>query len=69
MTGYEGENIMATTEKFSSFTQWMRDVDALICKRTGVFADDLPDCCYRQWYDDGYTVKHAASAAIKNARE
>jgi hypothetical protein len=51
------------------FGEWMRRVDEIIYNRCYVGAEDLPDCTYRDWYDDGMTPKKAAGRAIKNARE
>lgn len=33
------------------------------------YADDLPDFCYRDAYDDNATPAQAARAAIQNARD
>jgi hypothetical protein len=51
-----------------SFEQWMVKVSAAIGKKAGgLDADDLPDFCYRDAYDDGSTPAQAARAAIKAA--
>lgn len=53
-----------------TFEQWMQDVNAAIAAIIGgLTSDDLPDCCYRAWYENGVTAKTAAKAAIKNANE
>jgi hypothetical protein len=52
-----------------TFDQWMREVNHSIALRTGMTSDDLPDCCYRDWYDDGLEAKRAASQAIKAAKD
>lgn len=31
--------------------------------------DDLPDCCYRYWFDDGVRPRQAAARAVKAAGE
>lgn len=51
-----------------TFGQWMTLVDQIIVSKVGVSSLDLPDCCYRDWYDDGATVKSAASRAIRQAK-
>ena len=51
------------------FEDWMKLVDDEIYRRTGMAAEDLPDCCYRDWYEDGVRPAAAASRAIKNAKE
>ena len=46
-----------------TFEDWLKQVDAnLPCHH-----DDLPDVCYRDWYDAGVSPKSAAKRAIKNA--
>ena len=50
-----------------AFDEWMHRVDAEIGRRTGLSSADLPDCNYRDWFDDGYTVREAAQEAIENA--
>ena len=42
-------------------------VDKMIAAAVGVSSNDLPDCCYRDWYDDGVNPFHAAARAIKAA--
>lgn len=52
-----------------TFEQWLNKVDAAVESRTGLSRDDLPDCPYRDWYDDGVSPSAAASRAIKAAKE
>jgi len=52
-----------------TFEQWMAEVNQQIENMYGLSSDDLPDCCYRDWYDDGLSTKSAARRAIKNAGE
>ena len=61
---------MNTDTKFSTrdFTEWMRQVDKAIEKRTGMVSADIDDFCYRDCFDDGRTPASTASAAIRNAR-
>lgn len=47
----------------------MSEVNAIIEQGIGLSADDLPDCCYTQWYEDGMRPATAARRAIKNAGE
>lgn len=51
------------------FYNWLNKVNAVLEKEFGLGIDDLPDCCYSEWYEDGVTVKGAAKRAIKNANE
>lgn len=52
-----------------TFEQWMQAVDDVLGRRIGLSSQDLPDCCYRDWYDNGVQARHAAARAIKNAIE
>ena len=49
-----------------SFEEWMTEVDRLVWFR-GLSVYDLPDCCYRDWYDDRVRPIRAANRALKNA--
>lgn len=50
-----------------SFESWMHQVDENIQDSTGLSADDLPDACYYDWYEDGTSPSRAAAKAIRNA--
>lgn len=52
-----------------SFEAWMKEVNKCLVKMCGMCADDLPDCCYRDWYDDGFKPKEAAVMAIEEAMQ
>jgi hypothetical protein len=49
-----------------SFEQWMQAVDRLVGYR-GLSVYDLPDCCYRDWYDNRLRPIRAANRALSNA--
>lgn len=51
------------------FEQWMQRVDAVVQKRTGLSVHDLPDCPFRDWYDNGLTPREASVQAIRSANE
>lgn len=51
-----------------SFEAWMLAVDKLLRLLVGVTSEDLPDCCYRDWYDDGVSAKSAARRALRYAQ-
>ncbi len=51
------------------FEHWLAKVDAAVEARTGMSLSDLPDCCFRDWYDDGVTPSAAAARVIRNANE
>jgi hypothetical protein len=59
---------MAATRK-KTFEEWMKEVDRVIMEKVFLTSDDLPDCCYRDWYEDGVSVRNAANRAIKSANE
>ena len=52
-----------------TFEEWMKEVNHYISRVVFLTSDDLPDCCYRDWYDDNVTPKTAAKRAIKSANE
>ena len=52
-----------------NFDDWKRAVDDAVGRLTGLSADDLPDVCYRDWYDDDVSPVVAARRAIRNAME
>lgn len=52
-----------------TFEQWMEAVDQHVLNTVGLGYQDLPDCPYRDWYDDGVSAKRAASRAIKAVAE
>jgi hypothetical protein len=59
---------MATVTKSLPFDQWYAKANAICCTRLGVSLDDMPDCCYADWYEDGVTPKGAVSRAIRAAK-
>lgn len=52
-----------------TFDEWFAAVDAACRSKYGVSIHDLPDCCYRDWYEARVTPKGAASRAWKLAQE
>lgn len=52
-----------------SFDDWLAAVDRLLTVKVGLGRDDLPDCPYRDWYDDGYRPAEAAREAVSRANE
>jgi hypothetical protein len=52
-----------------NFEQWMKKVNLEINLLCGLSADDLPDCCYQEWFEDRKSPKMAAKKAIKMAGE
>jgi hypothetical protein len=52
-----------------TFDDWMHKVDRSVESFAGLSAFDLPDCPYRDWYDDELTPREAALKALSNARD
>lgn len=52
-----------------TYEQWKAEVDATILRKAGLTSDDLPDCPYREWYDEGVPSLNAATRAIRAAKE
>ena len=50
-----------------TYAQWMDKVDGYIWAIVGCSVYDLPDCSFRDWYDDGMAPNRAARYALKNA--
>jgi hypothetical protein len=53
------------TSKRKTFEEWMAQVDAILIKRFGIESADLPDCCYADWYEDGFTPSQAVEMALE----
>lgn len=49
-----------------TFEEWMNQVDIYLDATVGLTHNDLADCCYRDWYDDGVSPKVAAKRALAN---
>jgi hypothetical protein len=52
-----------------TFEEWKKKVDQHVETMIGLSCDDLPDCCYRDWYEDKVDAKAAAKRAIRNAKD
>lgn len=51
----------------NEFKVWKQQVNSIIEDTIGLSCDDLEDCCYRDWFDDGVSPKTAAKRAIQNS--
>ncbi|MES2367034.1 MAG: hypothetical protein V4563_14255 [Pseudomonadota bacterium] len=51
----------------TTFEAWMQQVNSYIDSLCGMTTDDLPDVCYRDWFEDGLKPASAAKRAIRNA--
>jgi hypothetical protein len=52
-----------------SFDAWCMEVNRIVVNLCGMSLEDLPDCAYRDWYDDNLTPSRAAKRVIRNAKE
>ena len=52
-----------------SFENWLARIDAIVSEKCGLSVHDLPDCPFRDWYDDGVSAASAAKRAIRLANE
>lgn len=52
-----------------TFEVWMKEVAVAVRALSGMDLRDLPDCPFRDWYDDRVSAKTAAKRCIKNANE
>lgn len=50
-----------------TYTQWKGKVNFLLVRSFGLGVDDLPDCPYRDWYEDDVSPATAAKRAIAAA--
>ena len=53
--------------KEETFENWMKKVNVCISNICGLTANDLPDVCYRDFYDDELTPHEAAQEALAEA--
>ena len=51
-----------------SFEDWKATIDRILWRDHTLFSDDLPDCPYRDWWEDGVSVRSAAARARLPAR-
>ena len=52
-----------------TFEEWMAEVDHFCYAKAGLSIYDLPDCCFRDWYDDGMSPRRAAADALRETQE
>lgn len=51
----------------NNFEDWKRLVNKAVVIQTGLSVDDLPDCSYYEWYEQGVSPTTAAKRALKSA--
>lgn len=57
------------TKTDMTFKQWMEQVDFWCNRDHGLSVNDLPDCCFSDWYDDDVSPRTACKRAIKAAKD
>lgn len=55
---------MSIADAVASFDVWMIKVDEWCHRLSGVSVYDLPDCCFSDWHEDGYSPREAARMAL-----
>jgi hypothetical protein len=55
------DGIMNTTDNFNN---WMHSVDVALEGLCGMSYMDLPDKCYRDWFEDGIEPEEAAQMVL-----
>jgi hypothetical protein len=51
-----------------TFEEWKQQVNRWVWQYAGLSLNDLPDCCYADWYDAGTATMLAARRAIREAK-
>ena len=52
-----------------TFEQWMQAIDSLISRYFGLSIYDLPDCTFKDWYEDRLRPIHAANLALAQVND
>lgn len=47
--------------------EWILKVNAVLEAKVGLALEDLPDCCYADWHEDGVSPSTAARMALDAA--
>ena len=63
MTGY----VVVVTKEDKAFDEWMEQVDLVAREIAWCSVHDLPDCAFRDMYNDGAEPAEAALEALKEA--
>lgn len=56
---------MSMTSPQTMFDRWMSAVDGHVQIKLGVSVHDLPDMCFRDYYDDGMTPAQVAQIVME----
>ena len=53
----------------AAFKAWMKKVNASVMCSVGLSVHDLPDACYRDWFENGVSPEDAASHIVAEAMD
>ena len=51
----------------TDFTSYMSRIDTYLNQLCGLVSDDLPDCMFHDWYNDGVQPREAAYQCLVDA--
>lgn len=60
----EGADEYMPENDLSSFDEWMKRCDKVLMRTRGMSIHDLPDCTYRDWYDERLKPVFAVNRAL-----
>lgn len=52
-----------------TFEEWKKKANEICWNKHGCSLDDMADCCYYDWYEDGVSPRGAVSRAVKAQME
>ncbi len=52
-----------------TFEEWMQRIDRVVTRAVGLSIHDLPDCTFRDWYEERMRPVWAADAALRRAAD
>lgn len=51
------------------YQEWKEEINRYLWREWDVTMEYLPDCPYRDWYEENVSAREAAMEAIRNAEE
>ena len=61
--------VEANTEAKLDFDAWYKEVNKSVEAKTGMSCEDMPDCPYADWHEEGMSPKAAAAKCIRMAKD
>lgn len=58
---------MSADKSETAFAAWMDKIDACLIRKCGIGSADLPDFCYRDYFDDGESPSAVARMVLREA--